>query len=118
MMCATWRSFSAKEEKSRKPPYSKNVWLAVRNDRGHGIGWRVHGNPMIRKNQVGQRGYSRHVALRASLPGQRRLVTLGGMAFPAGGVIRRGPCLERGMRRVARQTRHAAAGGFEAVAGR
>jgi hypothetical protein len=57
------------------------------------------------------------MARRASLAGDRRLVMLGGMAFPAGGVIDSDIGFERGMRRVARETRQVAARRLEAVAG-
>ena len=73
---------------------------------------------MIGKDQVGLRRNPWHVALRAGLACDLHSVTLRGMTSPAGGVIGRNLRLERGMRRVTRQTCHASARGLEAVAGR
>jgi hypothetical protein len=73
---------------------------------------------MIGKDQVGLRWNPWHVALRAGLACDLRSVALRGMTSPAGGVIGRNLRLERGMRRVTRQTCHASARGLEAVAGR
>ena len=101
---------------SRRRPRWRSVWLAARNDGGHRVAWRVHGDPMVGEDQVGLRRNTWHMALRAGFAGDIHPVTLGGMAFPAGGVIGRKLCLERGMRRVTRQTRHTSARGLEAVA--
>ena len=73
---------------------------------------------MVGEDEVRLRRNPWHVAPRAGFAGDVHPVTLSGMAFPAGGVIGRKFGLERGMRRVTRQTRHAAARGPEAVAGR
>jgi len=73
---------------------------------------------MVGKDQVGLRRNPWHVALRACFAGDVHPVSLSSVAFPAGGVIGRKLRLERGMRRVTRQTRHASARGPEAVTGR
>src|SRR5262245_7250548 len=88
-MCAPWRSFSAKEEGFRRPEHSRNVWLTARNDWGHRVARRVHGDPMVGKDQMGLCWDPRHMAFRAGLARDVRLVKLSGMAFPAGDVIGR-----------------------------
>lgn len=73
---------------------------------------------MVGEGEVRLRWNPRHVAPRAGFSSDIRFVALSGMAFPAGGVISRDSRLEWGMRRVAGQTREAAVGGPETVAGR
>src|SRR6476620_9276825 len=117
-MWVPWRNFSANGERSRRPPRWRSVWLAARNNGGNRVTWRVHGDPMVGEDEVRLRRNPWHVAPRAGFAGDVHTVTWSGMAFPAGGVIGRKLRLERGMRRVTRQTRHASAGGSETVAGR
>jgi hypothetical protein len=73
---------------------------------------------MIGKDQVGLRRNPWHMALRTGLACDVRLVTLSGMAFPAGGVVDRKFRFKWSVRGVTRQACHAPARGPETVTGR
>src|ERR1051326_2145373 len=94
-MYGLWRNFCVSEARRRKQRRSRNAWLPPGNDRGERIVGRVDGDPMVGKDQIGLRGNGRHVALRAGLCSDVRLVTLSRVAFAAGGIVSRQSFLER-----------------------
>jgi len=70
---------------------------------------------MVRESEIRLRRNPRHVTPGARFSSDIGFVALSGIAFPAGGVIGRDLRFERGMRRVARQTREAPVGSPETV---
>src|SRR5207248_8276021 len=101
----------------RRTRISQGKCLTTRTDRGHRIGWRIHRDAMVGKDQVRLRRNGRHVALRTGAAASGKFVSWMSMTSSASGVIGGELLLQRSVRRVAGQAAQAALTLAEAGAG-